>query len=247
MSRVLAASEICARSLRAIGAFPVTESSADGEQLREAMHWLDLILAETVGTDRIFSRVYPTTLPLTITNGTQSYNLFNSLGTALPPDKLLYITGAWIEDAAGNRYEVEVVGRETFEDVPDLAETGKPCRLTVDRTENPTLRIFPTPASTDSETWTLKLVGQQYAPNVAPGGVTGTIPSGSALHQFGQAWQRWMVLQLAHDLGSGPIFKIAETSLTRFQKQADDARGRLDGFENAEHETGAPVCEPWGM
>ena len=246
MSRVLTANDICARALRAIGAFPITESAPDGEQLREAMFQLDMLMAETVGTKMMFSR-YTNTLDLPITNGTGSYDFFTALGSELPTDRIQYIEHVWVEDSAGNRWPVEVTTREKFEDVSRADETGRPCWLHIDRTAAPTLRIFPTPTTTDPEDYTLKLVCQMYAPNVAPAGVTGTQPSGSVLHNLGQAWQRWLVLRLSLDLGSGPITKLPESSLSRFERMAAKAEQALDASENREHENSDPLCEPWGM
>lgn len=247
MSQVFTAKQLCERALRAIGAFPVTESAADGEQLREAMTWLDLIMAETSGIDRVFSLV-PATLDIAITNGTQSYDLNTALGTDLPLDRVQFPVDCWVEDDGGNRTPIEIVDRKKFESVPRLDESGRPCRIYIDRlAPAPTLQIFPTPATTDSAEYTLKLIVQTYAPNVAPGGVTGTTPSASVLTKFRQAWQRWLVLQLSHDLGCGPIFKLPETSLTRFAISAKIAKDHLLAFENREHQTTEPVCEAWGM
>jgi len=250
LSRVLTANDICSRALRAIGSFPITESAPDGEALREAMTWLDMIMGETSGTERLFSRITPSTLPLTITNGTSSYVLYTALGVNLPTDKLQYITDCWMEDASGNRYEIEIVTREKFEDVAKPTTTGPPRWVWIDRRANsvtgPTLHIYPTPDVTDPQTWTLQLVGQTYAPNVAPSGVTGTLPISSVAHDFGQAWQRWLVLQLSHDLGAGPIFKLQEPSLTRFAGMAAAAKLRLLAFENREHENTPPIADAPG-
>ena len=247
MSRVLTAKDVCERALRMIGSFPITESAPDGEHLREAMSMLDLLLGETVGTERMFSRI-DDTLSMTITNGTQTYDLFTVLGSELPTDRIQFITQAYLEDEDGNRTPVEIVNRQVFEDVPDLAEVGPTTRIYFDRLNtSPTLSIFPTPDADDETEYTLKLVCQRYAPNVAPGGVSGTTVSASVLHDMGQAWQRWMVFQLSHDLGCGAIVKLPESSLGRFKLTADEAKAKLDAFENRQHETTAPVCEPWGM
>lgn len=244
MSRVLTASDICERGLRAIGSFPMSESAPDGEALREAMTWLDLIMGETVGTERMFSRI-ASTMSLPIVNGTQAYDLYTALGSDLPPDRLQFIVDAWLEDADGNRCALEIVGKQKFENVERPDETGRPRWINIDiQSQNaPVLRTFPTVEATDPQTYFVKLIGQRYAPNVAPGGVTGTQPSGSVLHEFGQAWQRWLVLQLSHDLGSGPIIKLPEASLNRFGKMATDAKTRLDAFENRPQDTTAPIGE----
>ncbi len=245
MSRVLTANDVCCRSLRAISAFPVTESAPDGEQLREAMTWLDMILADVAGTERMFSRI-PGTLSIALVNGTSSYDLYVTLGSALPPDRIQFVTDAYAEDSAGNRRPIEIVNREKIENVDKPTQTGAPRWIYIDRLATPTLRTFPTRATTDTTTDILKLVVQQYAPDVAPGGVTGAKPSGSVLHEFGVAWQRWMVAQLAHDLGSGPIHKLPETSLKRFGAMAAESKTRLLARENREQETTPPICDAPG-
>lgn len=246
MSRIFTAKDICERSLRLIGAFPVTESAPDGEQLREAMTWLDLIMAQVVGTERMFSRV-PSTMSMTITNGTQDYILYTALGSELPTDRIQFVVSARVDDDLGNRSAVEIVNREKFENVADSDANGDIEWIYIDRTTSPTLSIRRVPAITDPRTYTLKLVGQRFAPNVAPGGITGTQPSGSVLHDFGQAWQRFLIFQLAHDLGTGAIHKLPESSLTRFAGVAVQAKQALDAFENREHQTTPPICESWGM
>lgn len=243
MSRQRTAKEICERALRAIGAFPITDSAADGEQLREAMEWLDIIMAERAGVQRMFSLI-PATLPILLTNGTTSYDLNSALGADLPVDRVQFPVEAWIEDAAGNRYPIEIATRETFEGVSKADTPGRPVMIYIDRLAvSPKLSIYPTPPTSDPTVWTIKLVVQTYAPNVSPGGVTGTTPSASVLTNFRQAWQRWLIFQLSHDLGSGPIFKLPETSLTRFAGNAKVSKDDLNAFENQEHDTEAPVCD----
>ncbi len=245
MSQVLTASKICEEALGAIGEFPVTESAPDGENLRRAMTWLDLNMAQLAGTTELFS-IVQATLSFTITNGTSSYDLYTALGTNLPFDRVQFPRKAWLEDAAGNRTPLEIVTRDKFEAVDKATETGTPEMIHLDRLPtSPKLRIYPTPAATDSTVWTIKLVVQTYAPNVAPSGVTGTQPSSSVLTGFRQAWQRWLIFQLAADLGSGPVRRLPKTSLDEFRGQAKDAKDALLVFENQEHETTPPITEAW--
>jgi len=247
MSQQRTAKQICERALRAIGAFPVTESAADGEQLREAMDWLDILMAEKGGTGRLFSLV-PNTLPIPIVNGTTDYNLNTALGADLPVDRIQFPVKAWLEDAQSNRSPVEIANRDRFESIFNATATGPVTMIYIDRlAPSPTLRIFPTPAATDSNSYTLKLVVQTYAPNVSPGGVTGTQPSASILTNFHQAWQRWLIFQLASDLGSGSIHKLPQASINNFDLKARTSLAALEAFENREHQTSDPVCEPHGM
>lgn len=246
MSAILSARQICHRSLRDIGEFPVTESAPDGEQLREAMHRLDLIMAQIAGNRRLFHLI-PDTLSVSITNGTSSYDLQSTLGADYPVDGIQFPVGAWLEDGDGNRFDLPLVTRLEFETVDKTGETGRPTMAHIDRLAEPTLRIYPTPDADDTTEWTVKLDVQTYAPNVAPSGVTGTHPSSSVLTGFRQAWQRWLVLKLSIDLGSGAIVKLPQASLNNWKEEAEMAKDDLLAYENHEHETTPPVCEAWGL
>ena len=244
MSAILPAVAIGERALRAIGAFPITESAADGEQLREAMIWLDLIMAQEAGSTRLWFLV-PSTLSLTLTNGTSVYNLDAALGANLPIDQIQFPVEALLQYPSGRTLPLPIVHRDQFQAIPDKAATGPPRLIYIDRLPTPTLTTWPTPPASDPSTWIVKLDVQTYAANVAPAGITGTQPQGSIQHNFRQAWQRWLIAQLSHDLGAGPIFKLPEASLNRFGKMAVEAKTALEAFENREHETVPPVCDAW--
>lgn len=243
MARLFSTTQIAERALRMMGEFPISESAPDGESLREALTWLELNMAELVGTERLFNRV-PATIDLAITNGTQEYDLYTALGSALPDDRIQFIVEAWIEDGDENRYELTIVNRHKFEDVSKQTTNGRPVWLHVleDR-QAPIIRVFPTPDADDTTEWTLKLVVQLLSPNIAPSGVTGSV-AGSALHGISHAWQRWLVYQLAHDLGNGAIRKLPEQSLARWEKMAVGAKARLLAFLNREHSSDSPTCDP---
>lgn len=246
MSQVMSAAQVCAEALGAIGSYATNDSAADPTHLRRAMTFLDMLLAEKAGTMRVFQRV-SATLSFNLVNGTQAYNLYTALGAQLPPDRIQFVIDAWMQDQTGRRFPLEIVDRQRFENVAQPSQTGPPQWIYIDRQQppqvaSPTLQILPTPATTDANVYTLFLLVQQFAPNLAPGGVSGTQPQAAVLHAFGAAWQRWMVFQLAHDLGSGPIFKIGDASLTRFQQTADRAMVRIEAFENREQETTPPIC-----
>ena len=327
MSNVYSAKELCERALRAIGAFPVTDSAADGEQLREAMTWLDLILAENAGINKLLFLIpSPTLVQFTITNGTGAYDLIAALGANAPVDGVQFPVAAYLSRTAGNetvasfasvpdtiilgltatdlttpanipdgttvvavnyttgevtlsapcaiqvgdslqfstapsptdlivtaigqltnyrRHPIPLVKRDEFMATHNPAETGPPRMVYIDRLPDSQLYIFPTPQVSDPSSYILELDVQTYAPNVAPAGVTGTQPQGSVLTNFRQSWQRYLIAQLSHDLGCGPIFKIQEQSLNRFGKMAADAKGRLEAFENREHDDVPPIAEPY--
>lgn len=328
MSAVFSAVEICERALRAIGAFPVTDSSADGAQLREAMFWLDLILAENAGTDNIlFLLPSPIQAQFTLLNGTGNYDLTNALGATAPIDGVQFPVAAYLLIPSGRsvvgfstpipgtvaigdavvdmpnaqavapdtsvvaintganqitlsgpstvaigdtlqigtsqlvctgtvpvaggyagvgtvqRQPVPLVQRDVFLRARNPEEYGRPRMIYIDRVPDSQFYLHPFPAPTDTQLYIIELDVQTYAPNVAPAGVTGTQPQAEVLTNFRQAWQRYLVAQLSHDLGAGPIFKLPEPSLNRFGAMAAAAKERLLAFENREHEDTPPICE----
>jgi hypothetical protein len=245
MSKVLTAKEISELALGATGDFPVTESAADPEQLRRAMQWLDLLIAQSAGTMKLFSLI-PATIPLPLTAGQQTYVLNEELGADLPVDRIQFPVNAWISDAAGNRYPLEIVKSDVFERRCKDTQPGRPQVIYIDRLPSPTLRTWPIVDVNDPTVWTIKLDVQTYAPNVAPSGVTGTQVQASRAHSFRQAWQRWLVLQHTIDIASGPITKLPQTSIDNWRKEAVTAKLALEAFENQEHETSAPIVDAWG-
>jgi len=245
MSRILSAKELCERALRVIGAFPVTQSAADSEQLRETMFWLDLVLAEFSGSGRLFWQV-PDTISIQIVNGTQNYALKETLGAEYPDNGMQFPIEAWLEDADGNRSDLEIVTRHKFEDVSKVDETGQPCHIYIDRLADPTMRIFPVPRADDTTVWTLKLVIQTFAPDVSPSGVTGNQPNNETVTEIRQAWQRWVIWQLSHDIGSGPVYTLPDSRISKLKASAEDAKRALLAYENREHQSTPPITEAWG-
>ncbi|WOF74138.1 hypothetical protein QMT40_001785 [Parvibaculaceae bacterium PLY_AMNH_Bact1] len=228
-----------------IGAFPTSESAAEPEYMREALFWLDMILAERAGTTRIF-RLIPGTVSLTLEAGKQVYTLKDDLGAAMPSNGIQFPVEAWLENASGHRSDLEIVTRYAFETVSDIASTGIPSKIYLDRLDSMTLSTYPSLPSTETETYTVKLVVQTFAPDVSPSGVSGTQPNGSLSPEFSQAWQRWMTFALAADIGSGPVLPISTQRVAEFRKVAEKALGALEAYENREHETTPPICEPYG-
>ena len=143
------------------------------------------------------------------------------------------------------RKPIPIVKRDEYMAVHDPARTGPPEMVYIDRLPDNQLYIFPTPETSDPSSYILELDVQTYAPNVAPAGVTGTQPQGEVLTKFRQAWQRFLVFQLSHDLGSGALGKIGEASLNRFGNVASTARARLEAFENREHDDVPPISAPY--
>lgn len=243
MSQVFTARQLCERALRVINAFPVTDSAADPEHLREAMFWLDMLLGQLAATEELLCLVpSPTQVQFTITNGTGNYDLIGALGANAPVDGIESPKAAYLQWPSGRRTPLEIVARDTFMERHDPAETGPPRMVYMDRLPDSQLFIHPIPAVTDTNSYVVIIDVQTYAPNVSPAGATGAQPKATDVTKFRQGWQRYLVFQLSHDLGSGPIFKRPEADLNRWGKAAATAKAELLAHENREHDDEPPIC-----
>ena len=246
MSQVFTARQLCERALRVINAFPVTDSAADPEHLREAMFWLDLLLSELAATEELLFLVpSPNQVEFTLTNGTGAYDLIGALGANAPVDGIQFPKAAYLQWPSGHRTPLEIVTRDDFMAVRKPEESGPPRLVYIDRLPDSQFYVWPIPATTDTNSYIVIFDVQTYAPNVSPAGVTGAQPKAADITKFRQGWQRYLIWQLAHDLGSGPIFKRPETDLNRYGKSAAAARAGLLAHENREHDSEPPICEPF--
>jgi hypothetical protein len=242
MSQIMTAKQVVEMALGAGGAFPTTDNAAAPEHMRRGMTFLDLLMGQNAGTGKLFFLVpSPETVFFTIVNGTGSYDLIGALGANAPSNGVQFPIAAYLQYPSGDRRPLPIVTRDQFMSARNPAETGPPRMVYIDRLPDSQLYIHPIPPTTDPNSYVVILDVQTYAPNVAPAGVTGTQAQSSLLTQFRQAWNRYLVFQLAHDLFSGPIFKISETSLNRFGKIAAEAKAELLEYENQEHDDTPPI------
>lgn len=236
MGKLLNAPEICTRALRLIGAFPVSESAPEGEHLQESLLWLDLILEEVNGTS-IVASFMPQTVRMNLLPGVQEYVLSFSDMTMQFPEQ------AFLEDEAGNRTDLTIVDRSSFESVSRLDRAGPPRWIHIDRTTQPRLLTFPTIPATDLRPFRIALVVQAAPPDVTPKGVANATPTNAA-HGFRAAWQRFLIYRLAADIGSGPVATLPGGRITAFRKEAELAYFLLDRFDR-EHDNEDPIASAY--
>jgi hypothetical protein len=225
MSTLLSAREICERALRLIGAYSLVDSQADAEEMREALHWLDLVVGELSGTERVLWLV-PDTLTLPLAAGKSVYNLLDDLSPA-PRNGIEFPTSAALADGAGNRTPLTMLRRREFEALgPD---TGTPSHVYVDRLGQPTLSIWPVlGADVADGTWSIKLVAQTYGEDFAKG-------NGVKATGLRAAWQIWAVYELASHIGGGAVRRLPRSEIVDFKAIATEARRKLLAVENREH------------
>jgi hypothetical protein len=243
MTAFLSARQICEAALRKVGAFPTSDTAAEPEHMKEAMRWLALRLDHIAGSRRREWLISPTlTVPLNIANQ-KTYEISTQVGAAWPRQGFEHVIVAFVEDQYGNRWPVEVVDREKFEDVCKTAESGEPAWIYFDRLTNrdlsPEVSVWPVPTVT---TYLLKIIMQMNAPDIMPSGVSGDDIDGALAHGLRRTWQLWAVFQLAADLGSGPIRHLPVERFNLFTAQAERALADLENVEDREKTTGPPIC-----
>ena len=228
MSKLWKASGICERALRKIGAFSVNDTAADPEELAEALYWLDLAVAELAGTEQC-QWLIPTTLSIALAANTASYDLSTALGTANPTDGVLFPIEAWIRDSNGLDTPIDIIRRRDFEDIEDKDKAGVTDRIYIDRlNEDQNIFIYPV---VDETGYSIRLLCQTYAANLGGTGLTAT---GNIAHGFSAEWQKWMVLQNAADIGSGPVRRLPISETDRIRAEAGTSLTKLMAHSNRE-------------
>ena len=226
MSALLSAAVICERALRKIGAFSINDSGADGAELEEASFWLDMVVAELVGTERC-TWLVEDTITVALTADTASYNLKTVIGTAAyPADGLVHVVSAWVTDGT-NDNTVKIYRRKEFEEIIKKTASGKPEYVYIDRlsdTAEQTIYLFPVPTVT---TWSLKLVIQKGAPDLRE------VPA-KTNHGFHVAWQKWLVLATAAEIADGPVRALPDAKVDRIKRDARLCFNRLQSSQNRE-------------
>lgn len=247
MSRTLDANEICSRSLRMVGEHPTSETAPAGEQLREAMFWLDLLMATNAGVREVF-HLQPRTATLTLVPGQKDYSLQTIMGSAFPADGFSFPTDANLRWPGGNVLPLPIVKKQQYSAIGRPDDTGVPRLLYLDRLPTASrLLTWPTLPATETQTYQILLDFQQSSPDLSPAGVSGARPNGTVVTGLRNAWQEWIILKLAIRLGSGPINKQPITQISLWEKQAAEIKVELDAFENRQHETTPPICASYGI
>jgi hypothetical protein len=236
MSRKAIAKEICERALRLIGAFPISEGAPDSEEMNEALHWLDMNLAQLATVARL-PWLFTSTVSFNLDIVNSSYDLRTALAEDYPANGYFSTLMAWTTDSNGNRGIVDIVRRQDYEDrANDTIPGGCPSQIFIDRTidNRPTLYTNRIPSQTG---YIMNLVISTLGQTVSNNWPTGNPMMGFVDSGVPEGWQRWAVLQVAHDIGGGAVRKVSAEKLDGWEKSAATARNELLGAESQKTST----------
>ncbi len=237
MPSLLSASEICETALRKIGAFSINDTAADGEELKEAAKWLDLVVGEMTETERC-TWLIEDTVTVSLVADQATYNLFDAMGASYPADGVMFITSSWITDGT-NDDDVELIRRTDLEEIVVKGATGKPELIYIDRLSDKnqqSFTVYPVPVDA---THSLKFVFQRHAPDLRS-------DVGKKAHGFHRGWQKWLVLATAAEIGDGPVRKIPSTEVDRIKRDAQMSFNKLQASQNRENVAPRRV-QAWGV
>lgn len=213
-------------ALRRIGSYTVNMTEADAVELEEALFWMDIAVAHLAETEEC-QWLVPLTITFPLDGVTPSYDL--SSFTNYPDQGILYPIAAYRTDGT-NDSEIELVRRTVYEDLSAKNTAGPPNMVYVDRLATDK-NVFVYPVPPDSNVWSLRLLFQQFAPNmVGPAGKD----AGTTAHGFSQGWQLWIIKQTAYEISGGPVRKLQAQERNEIKAEADEALGRLMAFSSRE-------------
>jgi len=246
---LLSAIGLCERALRKIQAFSINETAARPEYMHEALIWLSLLLDHLSGTQRRYWLLSETmSVPLNVANQRTYDNIDTLVGSSWPANGVGMPVMAWIETTGGqNRWPLQIVRREEFEEVSRTAQSGEPIYVyfdpAVDPDLSPKFSVYPVPAVA---TYIMRVIFQLMPNRVAPATVSGAIPkpSGKADHGLRRSWQMWAITALAAELGDGPIRKLDGSTIRAWRDEAEAMLTDLESYEDTQHETTPPVVSP---
>lgn len=221
MSHAYSAKEICERALRMVGVFPITETAAEAEELAEALHWLDMIIAHTSGTYRTFWLV-PDNARIDLAPAQAVYPL------ALVPDGVQFTIEAMLDDGRGSRRRLRILSRREWENLTNITRFGLPEVIYVDRLLDSTLRVHPTPPDSLLTPVAVDLTYQRFADDFAD-------RKGNRALGIRTAWNLWLATKLAATLGNGPIRRLPLAEINFLETQAARLWSEIYEYENREH------------
>lgn len=238
MARLYASNDIAERSLRMIGEFPITDEAVDSAKLTEALHWLDMLLAEKAGTAGDVVWLIPASFTLDLVGGTQAYDIMND-ATDPPETGIVYVIDAQYVDENGNSKPLKLLNRRDFDAITDSDQSGDPEAIHVDRRNEPTLKTWPTPAAGVTGK-SIRLTVQTYAPSLTGAGSDDNGNAETAI-DMPAAWNLWAVTALAAEIGDGPVRKLPEGTVTRRRKRAEELWDNLEAHANRETESRSQI------
>lgn len=229
--------EIAVRALKRVGSYTQFDNGPDGEELDEALHWLDMVVGHYMGA-RQYPFMVAETLTVSITEGVQDYDLQTAVGDDWPAEGFQFPISATYQAANSDPDPLAIWRRVEWEERTSATSEDRPRAIYIDRRAvEPRLKVHPIPA----DDYTINLVVQKYTPDYTK--LTGN--QGTELHN---SWQLWMVQALVAELMDGVIYRGSDGEVTRARNRANELLMDLQAFNDKEHNSQpeiVPYTDQW--
>lgn len=234
MSRHLTVGQICERSLRKVGTYAIRDQGPDPGEIEEARYWLDMLVGHVSASQRCWWLV-PATLEFDLPALAASFDLEEAVGPQNWPENGMQfpIQASVLLPDGIDEYELELVRRRDYEDIPRKSQVGRPKLLYIDRLNAPTAHVYPVP---EREGYRLRLVVQAFADDVT---VDLQRSSNFTITSVRAAWNLYLVTALAAQIGNGPVTRLPQGEIDDMSRAAAGLLADLFAYDNHE-QAGAP-------
>lgn len=236
------AKEIGEQALRQIGAFPITDSAADPEELDQALHLLDIHMRYLAGTEFV-TFLIDNTIQFDLTADEASFDLETRLGDSLPETGYNFPILCMLVDSGGNKTPIPIVSRQEFFALDDPDESGTPKRVYIDRTTTPTLRVHPIPSV---GTFDIELTFTTYLPDIKPQRRGETRGGNTSVGMRGE-WELWAIEKTAWACMRGPVRRMPISEQNDSERLWRGYEDRLITWAGEEKTTEPPVAKAWSI
>lgn len=222
MAGALTIGQICERALRRIGSYAINDDGARQVEIEEARYWLDLIVGHVAARRRTWWLV-PQTAALTLLAGQSSYPLAASLGTLAG---VQHVVDVWAIDTQSGQKRAVTIARRDEWDARQPSESDLPAMVYVDRTDDPTLHVWPTPP--DNPRFTLAVTFQRFSTDMRQGQLSTGMPD------LRQTWNLYLITALAYEIGNGPVRKLPADEVDEHKRRAAELLRDLEDYDGQE-------------
>lgn len=209
MAKLFSAREIATLALRKIGVVSGLDTASSEGKVQIALQHLDLILAHKAGTSRIWSLV-PQSATFSYTADAESVNVTSLLGSG---NQLDLFRHAYNDDTD---QEITLLRRAEFDQYRSAGTnpypSGDVLYIAGDGDDSYTAYLRPVPTAAK----TIRITGQRFSATVS----AASNSNSAVAHGFDTAFQLWMVSALAYITGDGPLARMPEDRLARFNEDA---------------------------
>lgn len=230
MPTIQSAKVISENALSTIGAFPASRPAPDPGEMKKALRWLEMLLNYETAIRPVGGFWQVIEIPLEA--GVGDYEMADYVDER----GVCHIFSVFIVDQNGDtdplafEFESDAIAE-------NLRSTGRPLRATATKDTDMVLSVYPTPTQVEQDAGlVLRIRIQTFHDKIDDTG------SGDTDVRLRPSWYLWATKRLAYEIGSGPVRRLGETELKRFDDDATKLENALLARDNTTPKP--PVTEP---